>query len=152
LSPLDDRTNREFVRTRRFAYLFLVVAPLIYLVVPVVHEPESPIAGEDDLMFYILLIVAIMQPLVIPLIERMQIAAFRKQTEKRMLPAQLYTSIAFIRFAVIESIYIFGLVVYLVSSDLPRMGWFYFVGIIWTFVHWPRMVAFQRFMERMELQ
>lgn len=151
MSPLDESTSREFVRTRRFAYLLLVVAPMIYLIVPVIHEPESPIAGEDDLLFYILLIVAILQPLIIPIIERMQIAAFRKQTEKRMLPAQLYTSIAFIRFAIVESIYIFGLVVYLVSSDLPRMGWFYFVGIIWTFVHWPRMVGFQRFMERMEL-
>ena len=152
MSPLDDRTNQEFSRTKRFAYLFLVLAPLIYLFVPVVIEPQSPIAGEDDLLFYILLIVAIMQPLMLPIIERMQVAAFRKQTESRMLPAQLYTSIAFIRFAIIESIYIFGLVVYLVSGDLPRMGWFYFVAIIWTFVHWPRMVAFQRFMERMELE
>ena len=151
MSPLDDNTSREFNRTRRFAYLLLVIAPLIYLVVPVIIEPQTPIAGEDDLLFYILLLVAIIQPLVIPLIERMQTAGFRKQTERRMTPAQLYTSLAFIRFAVVESIYIFGLVVYLVSGDLPRMGWFYFVGIIWTFVHWPRMVAFQRFMERMEL-
>ena len=68
-------------------------------------------------MFYILLILALVQPLIIPFIEKFQISNFRKNLKSKMTPEQLYFSVSIIKYTFVESIYIYGLVTYLVSND-----------------------------------
>jgi hypothetical protein len=58
---------------------------------------------------------------------------------------QLFTSISVIEFILVESVYIYGLVVYIITGDMMRMLSFYPVAVIWTVVYWPRRSAWDKF-------
>lgn len=138
------------MRPTVLAIAILVIAPLVYLVVGLVISPPERTGGEYDIMFYILLIVALVEPLFLPLIERFQLASFRRNTRTRMLPEQLWITVSITKMAVVESIYVFGLVVYLLSGDFLRLMLFYAIGMIWSAVYWPRESQAQRFQQKLE--
>ena len=138
------------MRPTVLAIAILVVAPLVYLVVGQVMSPPARSGGEYDIMFYILLIVALVTPTFLPLIERFQIRLYRRHTTSRMSPEQLWVTVCIIKMALVESIYLFGLVVYLLSGDFLRLMLFYAIGVIWAAVYWPRQSQAQRFQQRLE--
>ena len=141
---------KELRKSRWLALALLVAAPLIYLIVALVLSMPPVVGGEQDMMFYILWIVALIEPAMGLVIERVQVSLYRGRRESAMQPAQLFTSISLIKMAMTEAVYIFGLVVYLMSGDIARMLAFYPLGVIWSLIYWPRQGAVDRFRTRLE--
>ncbi len=149
-----DETDERYAKERRkaliLAAILLVAVPAICLIVSQVVTIEPQAGGHQDMMFYILIIMAAIQPALAFPIAGFQIAAFKRSTMSEMSAAQLYTSISVVRAAFVEAIYLYGLVIYLMSGDLTRMLAFYPMGIIWSWIHWPRQASLEKFREKVE--
>jgi Na+/melibiose symporter-like transporter len=144
----DEAKLAWFRQIRLFAIAFLIVAPLIYLVVAYLVPMPRQEGGQVDMMLYILLIVAVFHPSVVNLIERFQVSSYRKSTQSAMTPENLFMTLSIIKFAFVESIYIFGLVVYFVSGSMTAMLYFYPIGIAWTIFYWPKQSGYENFVQR----
>lgn len=148
--PSDETQSKQLKLIRLFALLMLVVAPAIFLVaVNLVPVPKKT-GGEHDIMFYILIIIALTLPLVIPLIERVQIARYRHEYNSSGSPARYLTVMYLTRFSVVEAVYMWALVLMFVSGDLTRALLFFAIGAVWSFVYWPRERMITRTLERLE--
>lgn len=144
--PLDARQEREFTKLRIVA-LALALAPLIYLIVAYALDPGEPEASVD-LLFYLLLLIALLSPVVAPIIERSQVKQYRTATATAMTPAQLYTTTGIIKLAFAEACFTYGLVVYFLTADMLRMLYFYPIGIAWMAIYWPRRDRFEQFLKK----
>jgi len=153
LIPLDEAQVKELRKARLIAVALLFIAPAIYLAIALIWLPANePIAAESNLVFYILVIVGASQPLLLPVIERVQIKNFRQQTNRTMSALQLYLITTITRLAVVETVFIFGLVVFMLSGSTVRMLIFYAIGICWSFVNWPREDKMRNFLQRSEMR
>jgi hypothetical protein len=149
--PFDDVTEKQWKQTKLLTYILLVAAPLIYLVVTqFVDIPDREVGGETYLMFYILLLVAIIEPAFSPLVERFQLAAYRRGNIKTT-PGALYQTVSIIKFALVEAIYIYGMMIFFMTGDINLVFYFYPIGMIWTLVVWPRRSKFEEFIEKAQL-
>ena len=152
MTELNRNNAREFKKSQALAVALLVVAPAVYLLVAYAIQIDSRTGGEADMLFYILLIVAIVEPAVAPLIRRFHLNRYRTGGTSRMSPGQLFTSISVIEFVLVELIYIYGLVVYIITGDMMRMLSFYPVALIWSVVYWPRRSAWDKFSRAIEVK
>lgn len=145
----NEKTEAQFRRARILAVVTLVACPLIYLLIAY-YAVDSTVreGGEQQMLLYILLLVALAEPALVPVIERFRINEYRGNPNSSMTPAQLFTAVSIIKFAFVEAAYIFGFVVYILSGDIIKMLYFYPVGIVWSFVYWPRKATFERFVKR----
>lgn len=134
---------------RMIAFAMLVIMPLVLLALMFVVSPPKQSGGEIEIALLILLIVGMIQPLLIPLISRIQIQNWQNENSENKNPAILFFMISLIKFSFIEAIYIYGLVVYLLSGDMLKALYFYPVGIGWSVVHWPMRVRFDNFINRL---
>jgi len=130
------------------AIMLLIVAPIIFYLISTMLTTSLTAGGEIKLMFYILLILALVQPLIVPVIERTQISNYRKNLKTKMAPEQLYLTVSIIKFTFVESIYIYGLLTYLVSNQQNLIYYFYVIGVIWTLIYWPRKTKFEEFITK----
>lgn len=149
---VDKTQSKQFKLIRLFALLMLVVAPIIYLVIAGLKQVEEKTGGEHDIMFYMLLIVGLCQPLAIPIIERVQIANYRKEKLSNDSAAKYLTVMFLTRFAIIEAIYIWGLVLFFVTGDLTRAMLFFPIGAAWSAIFWPREERIMRTLKRLEAE
>lgn len=152
MTELNRNYAREFKKSQALAVALLVVAPAVYLLVAYVIQIDPRTGGEVDMLFYILLIVAIVELAVAPLIRRFHLNRYRPYGTSRMSPGQLFTSISVIEFVLVELIYIYGLVVYIITGDMMRMLSFYPVALIWSVVYWPRRSAWDKFSRAIEVK
>ncbi len=152
MTELNWNYAEEFKKSKVLAVALLIVMPAVYLLVACMIQIAPRTGGEVDMLFYILLIVAIVEPAVAPLIKRFHLNRYRTGGTSRMSPGQLFTSISVIEFVLIESVYIYGLVVYIITGDMMRMLSFYPVAMIWTVVYWPRRSAWDKFSQAIEVK
>ncbi|MDH4158238.1 MAG: hypothetical protein OEW00_13285 [candidate division Zixibacteria bacterium] len=145
---VDGAGMAQFKRVRLFAFLILVAAPLVYLVIIYAVPFPRKSGGEYDMMLYILLIVAMIQPAAYLFIERFHLTIQRQQRPSAMQPDRLFFTLSLIKFAFVEAIYIYGLVVAIISGIANHALYFYAIGIIWTFILWPRRGAYEHFMQK----
>ncbi len=125
----------------------MVAAPIAFLGIAWLTDlPKNDNTAAVDMTFYILLVLALVLPLLSPVIEKIQKAGLKNKNDVEMTRAQLYHLLSIPRMALVEATYAFGLAIYLLSSDLELMFWFYPIGIIWTLILWPRRKRFERFM------
>lgn len=146
----DDSAQKQFRTSRLLAIAMLVAAPLLYLVITAFVSDQSVAGSPVELVFYILLIVALGQPAAAFLIERFQLRAYTTRTETKMSPAQLLFMIGIIKYAMVEAVFIYGLIAFFISHDMNYMLPFYGIGIAWGFVHWPRRERWERTIESLE--
>lgn len=152
MTELNRNYAREFKKSLALAVALLVVAPAVYLLVAYAIQIDPRTGGEVDMLFYILLIVAIVEPAVAPLIRRFHLNRYRPYGTSRMSPGKLFTNISVIEFVLVELIYIYGLVVYIITGDMMRMLSFYPVALIWSVVYWPRRSAWDKFSRAIEVK
>lgn len=145
----DDRLQALLKKTQLAGIGLLFLPPAAFLVVAAMLKIPERAGGEYQFLFYILFIVALVQPVLTPLIARMQINSYKKY-QSQMNPRQLFFSLAIIKFAFVESIYMYALVVFILSGDLNAMLYFYPVGIIWSLVYWPRRSTVEKYLQRVE--
>ncbi len=143
------RNGGEFKIVRLLAFAMLIGFPLIILIVAQFLNIESlDTAGESLLIVYILLFIAMVEPAFLPLIERFQVKTFKTNSQSQMSPDQLFRSVSIIKLAIVEAIYIYGLVVYVLTGDMIQMLWFYPIGAIWSAVYWPRRDRYEQFLKK----
>jgi len=148
---MNEVAETQFKTARILAFAIMVVAPVIYVIIAMVLNLPLKSGGEIDMLFYILLIVAFVQPAAGLIIERHQVSAYRTRSDTKMTPAQLLTTIMIIKTAIVEAVFIYGLVVYLLSGDLQRMLIFYPVGAVWAAIHWPRREKWTTLIQLLEI-
>ena len=90
-----------------------------------------------------------LQPLTIPFISKIQIQNWLKEESESKSPAALFVMLSIIKSSLIETIYIYGLIVYFLSGDIIKSLYFYPVGIAWSVVHWPTRGRFDNFVSRL---
>ena len=134
------------------AFAMLIVMPVIFLVSMFIVSPPKQSGGEIEIMLLILLVVGMLQPLAIPIIEKIQIQNWLKEESETKSPAALFVMLSIIKSSFIEGIYIYGLVVYFLSGDMIRALYFYPIGIVWSVVHWPTRQRFENFISRLSEQ
>ncbi|MBU0984103.1 MAG: hypothetical protein KKA42_09555 [candidate division Zixibacteria bacterium] len=146
--------DESFVsKARMLAFVLLLAAPIVYLVIAYIKMPSMDIAPETSSAFqliYMLIPIALVAPAMAFFIERMHISNYRSAQRSAMLPGALWLNLAIIKMALVESCYIYGLVAFFLSGDMTRMLWFYPIGIAWTFVHWPRREKYLEFLKKLE--
>ncbi len=145
--PLDSRQERELKKSRLFAWLMGVIAPGLYLIVTPVIKVTPNYSARMNMMFYILLVIAIVQPALFFIIRKFQISMYQKSTQTNMSTAQFFTSLSLIRMSFVDAVYLYGLVIYILTDDLMKMLWFYPIGAVWLYIHWPRREQFEHFLQ-----
>lgn len=146
----DRTTIRELRKTRLLAVLMLAVSPLVYLAFAALLDITEKIGGEYQLMLYILLIVALVEPVLVPLLRKLQINSYRKRKSSRATPAQLLLVLQLIAFSFVHAIYIYGFVLYLISGSFLDLFLFSIIGGVWSAIYWPREGAMKKLIRSIE--
>ena len=149
MTQYDEATKKQFMILRILTWVMMVIAPLIYLHIAWLLDTQGLRAkAGNDVLLYLLLVVSLLSPLVIPFVTKGVI-----QTEKAKgtqgKAAQLFQTLSIIQMAFIESIYIYGFVVFNVTGEFTYMLYFYPIGIAWSFVYWPRREKYTQLLEKL---
>lgn len=133
----------------RFA--MLIAAPPIYLMIASIVTAGEAVAREaDHFLLYMLLVVSMVQPAISFLIARYKLGGISRESMTASSGSALFTSISIVKMALVEAIYVYGFVVFLLSADMVNMLYFYPIGIVWTVVLWPRRKAHDEFVRQFE--
>lgn len=163
-----DELKKQYRALLIIAFSLYISAPIIYIfVVNMLSQTKEVTNPELTPLAYILLGIGLIQPLILPIIERAQIAAYQKNpsnpTQKinpiagfpsanpeAVKPMALFTTISIIKGAVVEAIFVYGLVVYFIGGNPNHFYYFYPIGIFWTIIHFPRKSHYENFVRKVE--
>ncbi|MCP4685227.1 MAG: hypothetical protein GY867_07235 [bacterium] len=149
VQPLSS--EGEFKKAKILAFAILVAAPLIYLLVAAFLDREMfATEGVSDMLAYMLLVVAMVQGGLVKVIERFQIQSYRRNPQPSATPAQFFVSVSIVTMAMIESAFLLGLVVFLLTGDYLHLLRFYIIGAAWAVFCWPRRAKFNEFIEKLQ--
>ena len=133
-------------------WAMLVVMPVALLILAQFVKGVGTTAGAPyDMITYILLAVAVLDPLPYIFIERSQINNFRKAKGNEGSRGPFFVNVAIMRMAPVCAIYMFGFVVFLIGGEFLRMLYFYPVGLVWTYFRWPTETYREAFFQRLEV-
>jgi len=151
----EDELNKRYKQALIIAVLMLVAIPIIFVALAAFVQTEKirPIPAEDSykFMFYMIGLVAFVEPFVYLLVRRVQVGNFRKNTETKMTVGQFVLNQEITRFAFVSSIYVYGLITFFVSADATYMFYFYIYAIVWAVIYWPRYEKIKSLMESLEV-
>jgi len=150
LTQFDEQAEKQLRVLKIITWAMLVVAPLVYLFIArqLTIQGLQAKAG-NDLAFYLLLTVALLSPLVTPFITNGVIRAERANKGPEKNPAQIFQSLSIVQMAMIEAIYVYGFVVFVLTAKFTYMLYFYPIGIAWSFVYWPRREKYTQLLEKL---
>lgn len=146
----DKATLREIKKIKVIGLIMWVAAPPVYLLIGIFTVPPIQRGGQIDMMLYIMLIIALVSPLLLPLIENHQIRKYHLTPQSNASPAQYLVAVYIIRYAFVEAGYLYGLIIYFVSGDPMRALLFVPIGAVWSAIYWPRDEKIMRTLERLE--
>ena len=150
MSQYDERTEKQLGLLRIVTWLFMFAGPGAYLVIALVMNTKGIEArAGNEVLVYMLLALSIGNPFLIPLIIRGEVNKFRKGVSQAKSPTQLFFSLSIIQMAMVEATYIYGLVVFFLTGKFTNMLYFYPIGIIWSFVYWPKREKYDRLLEKL---
>lgn len=162
----DEELDRRVKHGRLLALMFLVVMPLVYLIIAFVLKTErfSPDEGSQRFPVYVLLIVAFLEPVVSVFVRKFQVKNYRQTKGKapqpgplafnkgrtEMTPGQFFINVLITQLSFVAAVFVLGLIAYLITAELNNMAYFYALGIVWSFVFWPREEKAKNFMKSLE--
>jgi hypothetical protein len=150
LTQYDAATEKQLGILKLITFVLMVMAPVLYLYIAWQLDTQGLRAkAGNDLLLYLLLVISILSPLVIPVVTSGVIRAERARGEQMMTPAQLFQKLCIIQMSMIEAIYIYGFVVYNITGTISYMLYFYPIGIAWSFVYWPKREKYERLVEKL---
>ena len=148
-----EQIDKQLRTIKIIAIAMLVGAPIVYLVIASVIDMQRPPEGTpDNMIIYLFLMIAIGCPALVPFIVRSQIQTYRSNQNRQkgeMTPANLFFTVSIIGMAFVEASYIYGLVSFLLTGEMVNMLYFYPVGIVWSFVHWPKRDKYEQLLEKL---
>ncbi|MFQ5498088.1 MAG: hypothetical protein ACE5FH_00310 [Candidatus Zixiibacteriota bacterium] len=121
--------------------------PALLVIAYYLIDLPSANPAPNNMALYMLLLVAIAEPSVIPLIHRMQISAHRTRKREPVTDGRFLTALSLIRYSFVSNVYVFGIIMYLLTRDISNMLYFYVIGAAWSLVHWPRRSHMSKFLK-----
>jgi hypothetical protein len=150
LSSYSAAVEKKLKILKFITWAMMVVAPPVYIVTALLLDPQQPMAPAGDaLMIYMLLAIAIVQPLLAPLLARMEITKHKTHHPKGEASGELFLAISVIRMAMVEAVYIYGFVAYLLTGDIMNMLYFYPIGMVWSYFQWPTRQKYENLLEKL---
>jgi hypothetical protein len=150
LTQYDDATEKQLRILKLITGLFMVVGPVAYLVVAQVMDAQGIEArAGNDVFLYMLLCLAIVNPIFAPLIARAETTKFRDGRSQAKSPVHLFFMLSIIGMAMVEASYVYGLVAFILTGKFTYMLCFYPIGIAWSFVYWPKREKYERLVEKL---
>lgn len=146
MNLIGEEDYKRFNLARLIAIALVVLAPIVYLVLAQTMVSDSFQAEEQALLLmYLLLPIAVVDPLLWYLIRRVQLPVYRNR-EKELGRAKLYVSLTNIKLSLVAAIFVYGLVSFFLTNEIKNMLWFYLIGATWAVIFWPRKSHFERVM------
>lgn len=150
----EDELNRIYKQALLIGMLMLVGLPVVLALVAVFAasggwEP-APNRAANKFMFLMVGLVALAEPFMALIIQKIQIAGYRKNTGTKMTVGKFVLNREIIRFSFVNSVFVLGLVVFLVSRELSYMLYFYIYGLIWAVIYRPRREKIKTLMKSLE--
>ena len=143
--------EKNFGMLKLIRFSMLVAAPPIYLLIASVIRVEGATARVTDLfLLYLLLVISIVQPAIGFLIARYKLSGMRRELLTAASGSALFMSISLVKMALVEAIYVYSFIVFLLSEDIVNMLYFYPVGVVWSVVLWPRKKVHDEFIRQFE--
>ena len=154
MNVIDETTEKNLKTVTIITWAMLVLAPIAYLVVGWLMRDRAAVqaggvqAGKDVLV-YILFVLAMVQPAMAFVIARFHISQFKTNPQSGTNPVNLFTTLSIIKMAMVEVIYIYGLVCVFLTAEFQNMLYFYPVGLVWSVVHWPTRARYLKLEEEL---
>lgn len=162
-----EELDRRVKQARLLALMFLVLMPVVFIFVALFTRTERfyPDDGSRRFMLYVLFIVAFMEPIVSIFIKKFQVKSYL-QTKKtapkpgplavnkrlsEISPGRFYINVLINQLSFVSAVFVLGLIVYLITMDFFSMAYFYVLGIIWSFIFWPREDKIKTFIKSLEV-
>lgn len=145
---LNDQKEKTKKRITLLAILFFIVTPVIYIFPTFITSPPQLNQAANEMVIYILLIVAVVEPVLYPLVERFQIAQYKRVQNSTMSVYQLYQTCFLIKATLVNSVFIYGLVTFFLMGTNEHIWKFYIIGIFWVIIYWPRGNYLENFLTK----
>jgi hypothetical protein len=132
-------------------FAMLVAAPAAYgviiylLVLTGQRQPES-----NPTYFYAFFAISFLQILLVPILERVQIAAWRGGKQSAGSVSAQVKQITIVRIAQVETIFVLGLLVFVLTWDYHTVYYFYALGIPAGIVYWPTRTRLEQLSKTLE--
>ncbi len=147
---LNEEQKKEIKRGMLVSLMTFVVGPILYFLIVLYIETPVPADGPKELLYYMLLGIAVFEPALYPLLERFQIAGFKRANSPMLTTAKLLSTLMIIKGAMVNAIYIYGVVAYLMTADFDKIYPFYIVGVFWSIFYWPRRDTIESKLQELE--
>jgi hypothetical protein len=138
----DAQLEKQFKALRIVAWAMLVAAPVVYLFAANLISAGMEARAGNELILYLLLVVALV-------IEWTQVQSYRARPQTEMKPINLFFTLSVMKMAMVEAVYIFGFVVFVLTGRFLNMLFFYPIGVAWTLVLWPKQEKYDQLMEKL---
>ena len=151
MSQFDAQTEKQLGVLKIITWAFMFVGPVAYLIIAQVLSSKGIEArAGNEVLLYLLLVVSLVSVVVAaPIIARMEIQKYRSGAYRGRSPVQFFVTLSIIQMAMVEAIYIYGLVVFFITGKFTYMLYFYPIGIASSFIYWPKREKYERLVEKL---
>ncbi len=134
--------------TQLMAAAIYIGAPLLYLIAGYYIDLQKTDNPANDLMFNILILFSLIQPSLGFLIEKFHIGMYRRNVTNRQTPEKLFFTIGITKIAMVNAVFLYGLVVVIITGDFNNFYYFYLLGTVWAFILFPTKKSYDKFLEK----
>lgn len=145
----DAQVEKQLKTLRIITWAMLVAAPVIYLLIANFISAGMQISAGNELILYLLLVVAAVEPAMAPVMEWSQIRSYRAGPQTQMKPINLFFTVSVMKMSTVGAVYVFGFVVFILTGKFVNLLYFYPIGIAWTLVLWPKREKYDQLVERL---
>lgn len=151
MSQFDAQTKKQLGLLKIITWAFMFVGPVAYLIIAHLLSSKGVEArAGNEVLLYLFLVVSLANVLVAaPIIVRMEIQKYRAGAYQGRSPVQFFVTLSIIQMALVEAIYIYGLIAFVITGKFTYMLYFYPIGIASSFVYWPKREKYERLVERL---
>lgn len=150
MSTYSEAVEKKLKILKFITWAMMVGIPVVLVIVALTLDRQQPTAlAGNELMIYMLLVIAIVQPLLAPLLAKMEITKHKTHHPNGEASGELFLAISIIRLAMVEAVYIYGFVAYLLTGDIVTMFYFYPIGMVWSYFQWPTRQKYENLLEKL---
>jgi len=145
----DTQVEKQLKTLGIITWAMLVAAPVIYLLIANFISAGMQAQAGNELILYLLLLVAVVEPAMAPVMEWSQVQSYKAKPQTDMKPINLFFTLSVMKMATVGAVYIFGFVVFILTGKFVNMLFFYPIGVAWTLVLWPKREKYEQLVERL---
>ena len=149
----DEASRKQYAVLRVFVFVLLVAAPLAFsaIIYSMSRAGNRPI--HPNIAFaYALLAIALVTAASVPVMEQLGFLREigKSQMKKGSSPIIAGQAMVIVQLVQIESLYIYGMVLYFISGITTYLPYFAALGLLMTIMYWPSFNRFTSFVRSLE--